>query len=605
MPRGSPMRRTRRTSNRLRQSCAGTFSPRPRSVRLPGDRPPDETFRQLAYLAWNEEQDVQLQALLEAHAAKEPKSIDLHRFRFRLRIRQNQIADGVALFKKAVALLTTEDQRTTMVSEFLMDMVRAGKMLEGYLAAPDATRAFQILCEDAEEDGIRQTDRRRLIEAHRLRAPQDPLLPLYQGNEFMEDKDWDRAVLVLREGLKKAPKDLQARYRGQLVNALYRAGRWQQAYAENEPRAATFAQLAGLMRNDKKGAELAALVQVHRPHTADEAELLFHEARSRLFLNKPAEAAALLRQACEKQTHPEQQRWQINQVLWDMAAAGHGLQGYRAVPDKRAAFETLANWLINQKKDKELALLIEEHGKRYAQDAHVLYCTGELQLLRGDARLASGSFAAALAKSPAQEKWRYRQGLFRARVRAGQAAATYQEFEPGTATFNSLAALCQREKDVKQLQSLIEVYRQAHADDPNLRGWEIEVNWLSKDYAGVVRQLTERRQELFAVSQFQWKFKDYLVRGLVKTNRIQEAVQEAKTLVKGRTGDQRLLVLAHASAGDVKETIAAVAKGGPQPWFLRSCYQDEDLGALLRSERFREFRDKYPEPKDAPDEDGL
>jgi hypothetical protein len=34
------------------------------------------------------------------------------------------------------------------------------------------------------------------------------------------------------------------------------------------------------------------------------------------------------------------------------------------------------------------------------------------------------------------------------------------------------------------------------------------------------------------------------------------------------------------------------------PYLLRSCYQDADLGTILRSEAFKEFRDTFPEPKD-------
>ena len=33
---------------------------------------------------------------------------------------------------------------------------------------------------------------------------------------------------------------------------------------------------------------------------------------------------------------------------------------------------------------------------------------------------------------------------------------------------------------------------------------------------------------------------------------------------------------------------------------LKNCYDDADLGALLRSEPFRDFREKFPEPKDKP-----
>ena len=44
--------------------------------------------------------------------------------------------------------------------------------------------------------------------------------------------------------------------------------------------------------------------------------------------------------------------------------------------------------------------------------------------------------------------------------------------------------------------------------------------------------------------------------------------------------------------------MAALSEPPPAAYFLRTCYQDPDLGPLLRGEAFREFREKYPEPKD-------
>lgn len=326
--------------------------------------------------------------------------------------------------------------------------------------------------------------------------------------------------------------------------------------------------------------------------------MLFHEARAKVLLKQPVKAIALVGKACANQILNPQQKAQVNQFLREMAVAGQLLEGYRAAPDKVDAFRTLTMDLVYRKKDQELAALLEEHARGRQEDPLVQFYTGELHLLRGDAKQAETHFAAALARNESQEHWQYRQGLFRARVKLGKVAATYQEMEPGTTTFEALANLCLQEKDAKQLQALIDAHRKVRPDDPNLPGWDIEVKWLSKDHEGVVRQLTERRQEHFALTRFRWKFNDYLVRGLVKTKRGKEAIQEAEAMVKAKKGDQMLLILAHASAGDVKQTIGVVAKLKPHPYFLGTCYRDADLGPILGSEAFRAFRDKYPEPKD-------
>jgi hypothetical protein len=113
-----------------------------------------------------------------------------------------------------------------------------------------------------------------------------------------------------------------------------------------------------------------------------------------------------------------------------------------------------------------------------------------------------------------------------------------------------------------------------------------------------LRILSDRRDDLFVRPQWRWKSNDYRVRCLLRLMRTDDALREAQAVAKREYGNRVLLVLAHATAGDVKQTIAVVEKPRPQPYFLKTCYQDEDLGPLLRSEPFEAFRKKFPEPKE-------
>jgi hypothetical protein len=275
------------------------------------------------------------------------------------------------------------------------------------------------------------------------------------------------------------------------------------------------------------------------------------------------------------------------------------LEGYQAVADRSVAFETLAGELVAKKNDKELATLLEEYGKRHAAEPAYQFYTGELHLLRGDAKQAEASFAAALAKGSSDDGWRYRGGLFRARVKSGSAVVTYQENESGTATFEELANLCVQEKDAKQLQALIDAHRKADPDEPHLAAWELEVKWLNQDYEGALQLLNDHREDVFTLPRWRWKANDYRVRALVRLKQTKDAVREAQAVVRCSTGDRLLLALAHAAGGDVKQTIAALEKPRPPDYLLRRCYQDEDLGPILRTDAFREFRDKFPEPKES------
>jgi len=559
--------------------------------------PRSETFAQLAYLLFQAGTDEELPALLEEHAKHEPKSFDLLRFQSRLKIRQNKVAEGLALFKAALAQRAEDNQRVQAVSEILVDLVQANQPLEGYRAAPDARRAFLTVAWQLLRLG-RDEDLRRLVETHRAGQPDDLWLAYYEGRLHLRAMAWDKAAAVLAEGLKKAPEDNRESFRYWLVYALYKAGRYLRANAEVEPHKETFAQLTNLLARDKKGVELGALVTAQRALAGDDPVLLYYEARALALQKKPAEAVACFRKACAQVPAVPQQDSHVYTWLMDMQEAGLLLEGYRAAPDKSSALSWLANRLESAKKDKELAALLEEHGKDHADDPLYRYYQGELFLLRGDAQQAEPHFVAALAKAPPQQQPSYRQGLFRARIKLGQTAATYQEAGRGTAHFEALANLCLQEKDAKQLQTLIAAHRQAMPDDASLPAWDVEVPWLNGDYEGVLKVLQEHPLDTFAWSRFRWKYESYRVRSLVKLKRGQEAIQEAESFAKGPSGNGVLLVLAHTSTGDVKQSIAVMEKLRSRSWVLRGCYQDADLGAILRGEAFRAFREQFPEPKE-------
>jgi uncharacterized protein HemY len=566
-----------------------------------GPRP--DTFLQLADLCFNDEEDTQLQALLDAHAKNDPKSAELLRFRYRLKIRQDQPAEAVALFKASLANPANDQERTDRVAEFLREMASAGKSLEGYKAAPDAKEAFQVLGSAAVGEG-RRDDLARLVEVHRAAHAADPMLAYYQGKIHVLDKDWDKAAKVLGEGLKRAQEKQREWYRWEYVRAMYKSGHGLEAYGTTDSRSETFMQLANLLAADKKATELEALIKAHRPHAADDPDLDARQATAKVWLKQPDEAAALVKKAYQKQKDVNVRNGYVSRFVLDMDDAGQPLEGYRLAPDKPSAFRALAPRLVTAKREKELAALLEGHAKEHASDPLFRFHQGEWRLLRGEVKQAEEAFQAALAKATPEEQWRYRNGLFRARVKAGKAAETYREIEPGKATFQSLASVCLDEKNAKQLQALIDAHRRAHPDDVHLPAWGLEVRWLNGDHEGVLQLITEHDDDLFCQPRHQWKADDYRVRALLKLKRTKDAIEAAEAVVK-RKGSRVLLVLAHASAGDVKQAIAALGKRKPPPYLVRNCYSDNDLGPILHSEPFKEFREKFPEPKEEPVDDDL
>jgi hypothetical protein len=558
--------------------------------------PRQETFEQLADLCLEEEDLSRLQTLLDAHAKASPQDPESVWYRCRLKARGKQVAEAAALLRQALAQ-QSEEKQTERVATFLSDVLAAGKMLEGYRAAPDARKAFRHLAGELEEED-RPEELRRLVEAHQQAHPDDPWGAYYQGQFLLEEKAWDRAVQILGEAWRKATEEERPFFRWRYVLALSRAGRSQQAYAEIEPSKDTYNQLANLLIGDEKWQELEDLIKVRFLHAAEDPDLLFHKARARVGLKRPAEAIPLLLEAYQQQTAEPQKSSYVATFVLDMERHSQGLEGYRAVPDKRSAFRSLANKLLADKKEKELDKLLQEHGGKHADDLWYSYYLGELLLLRREPRKAEQQFAAALAKAGPQEVWMVRSALSRARVKAGHAVEAYLEARPETRPFDELAGLCLVQQDVGQLEALLKAHRRDDPDDPGLTVWELEVRWLRRDYQGALKWLAEHREGVFAQARHRWKYQDYLVRALVRLNRPQEAVKEAEGFLKKKYANPVLLVLAYAAQGDLKRAIAGAERLRGHAYRLTEFYRDTDLGPLLRRASFQEFRTKFPEPKE-------
>jgi uncharacterized protein HemY len=557
--------------------------------------PRDETFGQLAWLCWIDRNSAGLEALLDARAKDTPDDPQLARFRMRLNIRQNEMPTAIGYFKEIAAKLD-DKERASLRMDFLFDAAEAGKLAEGWAIVTDAETAFQDLADTFLEEA-KYPELRQLVELFRPNHPDDPWLALYEGELHLKDRVWEKAAAVLGSALQKAQGDLRERLCHQYVHAMQQAGRDREALARAQAAGLgrlAFSSLAGRLADEKKGADLDALIAAYRPQ-AGGVELLFFEARARLLAGKPAEAIRLFQEAYAKQTVPHQRTPYLHALVIDLAAAGHGLEGYRAAPDRPAAFRILAGWLLEQKKPAELEKLLDEDGARQAGKALHPYYTGQLQLQNGKLDQAARSFASGLAEAAPADRWMLRRALIQARVRAGKATTAYRELGQDQRAFEEVAHLCLAEKNADQLADLVALGRQALPDDPQMLPWEVELKRLRQDHAGVLRLLTDQRDLLCMNPRSGWQYSGWLVRALVKLNRPQDALKEAEALSPSHV-QRLLLILAQAATGDVMKTIAALEKSPGDTALLGGCYADEDLGPILRSDAFKAFRDRFPEP---------
>jgi hypothetical protein len=561
--------------------------------------PRQYTFRLLAYQAYQDQDDDLLQALLDTHARNDPEDCDLQCYRCLLALRKNQTGDAIALLKRVAA---RPDHPWSAISVLLEAFAASGKAGEAYRVAGDQELAFEVLAEELTRNACRD-ELRQLIAKHARGNADDPLLAAYRGELLLEEKAWDQAARVFEEGLKVPMGNIQQRLRGRqrlqkgFLTALYRAGRPLEGYEKVGPRNESFSILAELMSGDHNGDALEALTRAHQPHDAGDPKLFYYQAVAKLLMKQPAEAMALFRKAYAEEAMDEQLRMVQNFILL-AHATGFGMEAYRGSPNPGFAFAVLASILAEQKKDGELAALVAEHGRQMDADPECAFYQGELHLLRREFDKAVESFGDALATGHPGVR-RYREGVFRARIKGGEVLRAYREAQLIPAeTFAILAPLCARENAPDQLHALIDAHRQVDPEDAELPGWELEARWLDHDYEGALKLLAEHRDDVFTLPQWRWKANAYRIRCLVRLKRPAEAIRAAEAMKLKRT-DSLILLLAYAAAGDVRRSIAVVESTRDSA-LLDSCYSDADLGPILRSEAFRTFREKLPEPKAAP-----
>src|SRR5260370_6017437 len=164
-----------------------------------------------------------LQTLLDAHAKNEPDSLEISQFRIRPKIKQGQVAEGKALFKAALAREFGERGKR-LVSGFLFDMLDAGQAVDGYQAAPNSREAFQILASDL-LDRPNSQELKKLMELHRQKHPDDPLLALYQAEFHVANPKWYLGATAFAEAWASDAKEHQDHFLGNNAFASTNAAR--------------------------------------------------------------------------------------------------------------------------------------------------------------------------------------------------------------------------------------------------------------------------------------------------------------------------------------------------------------------------------------------
>ena len=556
--------------------------------------PHNTVFQQLADSCWHDKKAAELAQLVEAHTKNDPGDPLLRRTRWRVPILGKQFAKAGKLLRAALPDKEKESEYRFLTQDFLFDMANAGHGLEGYRLAPDPAEAFDILAMRAV--GSHAKDREALFAEHRKAFPKDPLLLMYAGQEAADKKDWAKAAKTFSEGWSELPDVKKPNWTHQYLYARFKEDRAIQAYEETGKRPEHFRKLAGFLLQEKQTDAFERLLEAHRPQRGDDPEFAAYEARLQILRGKPDEAAAAFA-AVVKNLPQHDQRGISDRLLTDLGTYDVAVEAYRCIPDKIDAFGYMVFKYRKLERVKELDRLIAEHTRLHPDDARLFSERAELHMLRNEFAEAEKQFLLARERSNFMPHVA-RSGLVRARIKLGKAVETYHELGANAMTFQDIANQCFAVKDGDQLQKLLAAHRKAFPAAKNLSVWEVEVLWLKKDYAAVVKGIEDERATLLKSPKYRWKCESYLVRSLIRLKKTDEALREAEAIAKEKNGSQVFLALAYASSGGAPRILEFFESKKDQVWLIEDCYFDEDLGPLLRSDAYRTVRDRFPPPPD-------
>ena len=315
------------------------------------------------------------------------------------------------------------------------------------------------------------------------------------------------------------------------------------------------------------------------------------------------------------------------QYLESMYALKKSIEAYRTAQDRGGAFKSLAG-MHNGDGDAEGLLRLAAARRSDAPGdpwAHIYEGHAHTTLKAFDK--AEVAYAAAAEKVKAASKddfdenarvlLRYVQ--LRSRYNLGRSDSALVDLPPAWDAFRQLASLHAEDDDAEGLAKLIAAYRAKRPSDPSIMRWDAELKWLGKDYAAAAdlylafrkRRDAETPPESESESEPEPPrvglpgptpepdpsyVEDRLIDSLLRSGRGAEAVAIAERSAREHAAHYDLLWV-HAFLGNVPEATAAfkamAEQQGEPPVHL---YDYEELGPLLRGEKFAALRAAYPPP---------
>jgi len=403
---------------------------------------------------------------------------------------------------------------------------------------------------------------------------------------------------------KETDADKKNRYRSRYLEMILGGGGLLAGYTDSPDPEETFEYLADSYISDDYDISKKAFVELldaHRRRCPDDPWIRFYAGYLLAYDEKYADAEKEYAAGMAATEDEEILQALRCQRIWVLHESGQDLQAYRTIEPPEETFEQLIRyyrWLdeLDAEQVARLQSLIEAHRARFPDDPWLDYCSALLAEVRKDYAEADRLLVAARNRTTDEELQsacdRRRRAI---RLKSGEIVSALDEIEPADETFEYLADNLIAEQRWADLASLLSAYRRIDPSSADILCRQAEMAWQQEDYRRVI-QLAAPWPPSGADELDPWESKrlcDHLVRSQLRVGRTQDARATAEAFHE-QSGEPDLLVLVCAAAGDVGGTTKLMTQLLPRQYLIAGLYGDQDVGHLLRSEKFLPLRRVCP-----------
>ena len=336
-----------------------------------------------------------------------------------------------------------------------------------------------------------------------------------------------------------------------------------------------------------------------RPESKEDPYLTYYDSELKIIRKNYKVAEAQLRTLIPLAKVKDQECFE-DEYLYCSFLAGDALAAYGEVPDKQAAFLSLARRLLGEH-NATLTRLVAIHLPGFPNDPWAHYYNAKLYEALKQPRTADAAYAHAMALAGPDDLPTIRSARVYARFAAGDGLSAYRDIRPSDEVFSQLANLFSNKEQAENLSRLVSARRSDAPQDPALPLWEGEARYLAGDYESAVEALKPLRGTFAKGNGAIYRWRNVYIRSQVRLKRFDLARAEATTPI-GEYKNWFQIALVECVAGNIAEATHAMDAelADDEEANTSEFYDDPDIGPAIAKPAFAAWRQKHPRPATRP-----